>query len=47
MQVPASAAVNEAVKLTRAFRKSSAAGLVNAVLRRACTYDLSTARFPE
>ena len=45
MQVPASAAVNEAVKLTRAFRKSSAAGLVNAVLRRACTYDLSTARF--
>ena len=45
MQVPASAAVNEAVKLTRVFRKSSAAGLVNAVLRRACTYDLSTARF--
>ena len=45
MQVPASAAVNEAVKLTRAFRKSSAGGLVNAVLRRACTYDLSTAQF--
>lgn len=35
MQVPPSAAVNEAVKLTRAFKKTSAAGLVNAVLRRA------------
>ena len=45
MQVPASAAVNEAVKLTRAFKKSSASGLVNAVLRRACVYDLSKARF--
>ena len=45
MQVPASAAVNEAVKLTRAFKKSSASGLVNAVLRKACSYDLSTASF--
>lgn len=45
MQVPVSAAVNEAVKLTRAFKKSSASGLVNAVLRRACTYDLDTANF--
>ena len=45
MQVPASAAVNEAVKLTRTFKKSSASGLVNAVLRRACSYDLSTANF--
>lgn len=45
MAVPASAAVNEAVKLTRAFKKSSAAGLVNAVLRRACSYDISTASF--
>ena len=45
MQVPVSAAVNEAVKLTRAFKKSSASGLVNAVLRKACSYDLSTARF--
>ena len=41
MQVPVSAAVNEAVKLTRSFKKSSASGLVNAVLRRACTYDLA------
>ena len=45
MQVPVSAAVNEAVKLTRAFKKSSASGLVNAVLRKACVYDLNTAQF--
>ena len=45
MQVPVSAAVNDAVKLTRSFKKSSASGLVNAVLRRACTYDLDTAVF--
>lgn len=45
MQVPVSAAVNEAVKLTRAFKKSSASGLVNAVLRKACSYNLSTASF--
>ena len=47
MQVPVSAAVNEAVKLTRSFKKSSAAGLVNAVLRRACAYDLSAAVFAD
>lgn len=47
MQVPAPAAVNEAVKLTRAFKKSSASGLVNAVLRRACRYDLDTAVFAD
>ncbi|MGN0707364.1 MAG: 16S rRNA (cytosine(967)-C(5))-methyltransferase RsmB [Faecalibacterium sp.] len=47
MQVPVSAAVNEAVKLTRAFKKSSASGLVNAVLRRACAYDLETAVFTD
>lgn len=45
MQVPASAAVNESVKLARAFKKASAAGLVNAVLRRACAYDLDAAVF--
>ena len=45
MQVPVSAAVNEAVKLTRTFKKSSASGLVNAVLRRACSYDLNSAVF--
>ena len=47
MQVPVSAAVNEAVKLTRSFKKSSASGLVNAVLRRACVYDLDTAVFAD
>lgn len=47
MQVPASAAVNEAVRLTRAFKKSSASGLVNAVLRRACAFDLDTAVFSD
>ena len=47
MQVPASAAVNEAVKLTRAFGKASAAGLVNAVLRKACGYDLNAAVFAD
>ena len=47
MQVPVSAAVNEAVKLTRAFKKSSASGLVNAVLRRACVYDLDSATFKD
>ena len=45
MQVPASAAVNEAVKLTRTFKKASASGLVNAVLRKACAYDLENAKF--
>ena len=45
MQVPVSAAVNEAVKLTRTFKKSSASGLVNAVLRKACNYDLEPAGF--
>lgn len=45
MSTPASAAVNEAVKLTRAFKKSSASGMVNAVLRRAGSYDLAQAKF--
>ena len=31
--------------LPSAFKKSSASGLVNAVLRKACSYDLSTASF--
>ena len=47
MQVPASAAVNEAVKLTRSFKKASASGLVNAVLRKACGYDLNQAVFKD
>ena len=47
MQVPVSAAVNEAVKLTRTFKKSSASGLVNAVLRKACGFDLDAAVFTD
>lgn len=47
MNVPASAAVNEAVRLTRTFKKASAAGLVNAVLRKACNFDLNSAVFPD
>lgn len=43
MSVPVSAAVNESVKLTRSFKKSSASGLVNAVLRKACVYDADLA----
>lgn len=38
--VPVAAAVDESVKLCRTFRKLSAAGLVNAVLRRAAEYDM-------
>lgn len=37
MRVPARAAVDESVKLARAFGKGSAGGLVNAVLRKAST----------
>ncbi len=40
MDVPLPAAVNESVKLTRALGKSSAAGMVNAVLRRAAEVDV-------
>ena len=46
-QVPPPPAVNESVKLVRAFGKSSAAGLANAVLRKACAYDLDTAVFAD
>lgn len=45
--VPAAAAVNESVQLVRALRKSSAAGLVNAVLRRACTLRPDPSRFAD
>ena len=43
--VPVSAAVNESVKLTRQFRKSSASGLVNAVLRKAVLIQPQNASF--
>ncbi|MBQ5412071.1 MAG: 16S rRNA (cytosine(967)-C(5))-methyltransferase RsmB, partial [Oscillospiraceae bacterium] len=41
--VPARAAVNESVALCRQFRKSSACGLVNAVLRKCSDADISEA----
>ena len=47
LNVPVSAAVNESVKLTRAFGKSSAAGMVNAVLRRAAAFAPDPAAFPD
>lgn len=43
--VPASAAVNESVQLTRVFRKSSASGFVNAVLRKAMKQNPQNAQF--
>ena len=39
MNVPLPAAVNESVKLAKAFGKTSAAGMINAVLRRASAVD--------
>ncbi len=45
--VPVSAAVNESVALTRAFRKASAAGFVNAVLRRAAAQQPDKASFAD
>lgn len=47
MNVPLPAAVNESVKLTRALGKSSAAGMVNAVLRRAAEVSVSEEDFPD
>ncbi|MEG0768424.1 MAG: 16S rRNA (cytosine(967)-C(5))-methyltransferase RsmB [Ruthenibacterium sp.] len=43
--VPASAAINEAVTLTRQMGKSSAAGMVNAVLRKAVATSLTGEAF--
>ena len=39
MDVPLPAAVNESVKLAKAFGKTSAAGMVNAMLRRTAALD--------
>ena len=47
MNVPLPAAANEAGKLTRALGKSSAAGMVNAVLRRAAGAAVSESDFPD
>lgn len=45
MAVPHPAAVNESVKLARAFGKSSAAGMVNAVLRKCLAAPAPTAAY--
>ncbi len=47
MQVPLPAAVNESVKLAKAFGKTSAAGMVNAVLRRAAALEVAEGDFPD
>lgn len=47
MQVPLPAAVNESVKLTKAMGKTSAAGMVNAVLRRAAALPVQESDFPD
>ncbi len=47
LDVPLPAAVNESVKLAKAFGKTSAAGMVNAVLRRAAAFDEATLTFAE
>ena len=47
MEVPLPAAVNESVKLARAFGKTSAAGMVNAVLRRAAACRPGPEDFPD
>ncbi len=47
LDVPLPAAVNESVKLAKAFGKTSAAGMVNAVLRRAAAFDEKTLSFPQ
>lgn len=45
LRVPDAAAVNEAVELTRVFGKKSAAGFVNAVLRRAAAVRVEELNF--
>lgn len=47
MNVPLPAAVNESVKLTKALGKASAAGMVNAVLRRAAVAKVSEGDFAD
>lgn len=43
--VPQSAAINESVKLTRQMKKTSAAGFVNAILRKAVNFDINSLKF--
>ncbi len=44
-KVPSFAAINEAVTLTKKMGKSSASGMVNAVLRKAASYDIENDTF--
>ena len=46
MDVPLPAAVNESVKLAKAFGKTSAAGMVNAMLRRAAALEPTPEQWP-
>ena len=46
-KVPDHAAVSESVELCRTNGRSAASGLVNAVLRKACGYDLDAAVFTD
>ncbi|MBQ3009501.1 MAG: 16S rRNA (cytosine(967)-C(5))-methyltransferase RsmB [Oscillospiraceae bacterium] len=43
--VPRHAAINQAVNLCSSFKKTSAKGLVNAVLRKAADYEIKSAEF--
>ncbi len=43
--VPRHAAINQAVTLCSSFKKTSAKGLVNAVLRKAADFDINTVKF--
>lgn len=43
--VPSFAAINQAVSLCSSFKKTSAKGLVNAVLRKAADFDITAAKF--
>lgn len=45
--VPAPSAIDESVKLTRKMGKTSAAGMVNAVLRKACSFEISEGDFAD
>ena len=47
MDVPLPAAVNESVKLAKAFGKTSAAGMVNAMLRRMLALDPKPEHWPD
>ena len=47
MDVPLPAAVNESVKLAKAFGKTSAAGMVNAMLRRTAALDPKPEHWPD